>query len=323
MTNGAHSNLGGTPEQPDRDESLSVGLPTRSMYAPVQDQKIPGVLQDRPFVDVRRGESNADYHADETYRSVSRIKTFLDSPTLYHSRYIARTLPQQSSPAMDHGTLLHSWLERGDALLADIAVPPESTLTGTGLVGKEAKKWAADNFGPDAVVVSPKERAQLHLEIESIRRNPAAMELIDDIREHELSIRWETPDGHRLKCRADAVTSNFFIDLKTTREPDVRAGFWKSVLDYRYHLQDAWYRRGMEALGMEARPLRFIVVSTSHWHDCQVVYLPQQVMAEGERLMEKALADIRLRERLDWWLPDQHGEVAELWFPAHVLGRMQ
>jgi len=38
--------------------------------------------------------------------------------------------------------------------------------------------------------------------------------------------------------------------------------------------------------------------------------------------MDKALADLRLREDLDWWLPDSHGEVIELPVPAHILGRL-
>jgi hypothetical protein len=79
----------------------------------------------------------------------------------------------------------------------------------------------------------------------------------------------------------------------------------------------------MEACGMEPKPLHFLVISTSLPHDCQVVTLPAALIAEGQRLMDKVLAELRLRESLDWWLPDTHGEVVELQFPAHVLGRMQ
>jgi hypothetical protein len=139
-----------------------------------------------------------------------------------------------------------------------------------------------------------------------------------------LGVYWEEANGDRLKCRFDAITSDgLALDLKTTREADILSGFWKSVVDFKYHLQDAWYRRGMEACGMEPAPLRFIVISTSLPHDCQVVTLPDAVVAEGQRLMDRALADLRLRESLDWWLPDTHGEVVELQFPAHVLGRMR
>jgi hypothetical protein len=272
---------------------------------------------------IRRGEANADYHANETHRSCSRARTLLDSPVLYYQRYIAKTLPPFSSSATDHGTLLHSWLELGDDFLESLVVPPPSTLTATGLVGKEAEKWAKNEAPEGAIVVSPKERAQIVAEVAAIKSNPAAAELLSTVVEHELSVYWESADGHRLKCRFDAQTADgLVIDLKTTREADILADFWKSVMSFRYHLQDAWYRCGMEAMGLEPQPLRFIVISTSLPHDCQVVTLPAAVVAEGRRLMDAALAELRLREDLDWWLPETHGEVVELQFPAHVLGRI-
>ena len=270
--------------------------------------------------DVRRGESNDEYHGDEVYLNASRGKVFLESPALYHGRYVARTIPQQTSEALEHGSLLHSWFELGDAFLDTLAVPPESTLTPTKQAGKEAKKWAEKEYGPNATVVSPKLAAQLRYEAEAIKRHPAARELMDRVVERELSVRWTTADGDRLRCKYDALTSDgIVLDLKTTRETDILANFWKSVLDYRYGFSEAWYRAGMVACGMEAAPIRYIVVSTSLPHDVQVVTLPEAVVEQGRLQMEKALADLRLRESLDWWLPDHHGEVVELPFPATVL----
>lgn len=272
---------------------------------------------------IRRGEANADYHSNETHRSCSRVKTLLDSPVLYYQRYIAKTLPPFSSSATDHGTLMHEWLEFGDDFLERLVVPPSEKLTATGLVGKEAQKWAENEAPAGAIVVTPKERAQLLAEINAIKANPAAAELIARIAEHEISAYWTDADGNNLKCRFDALTSDgLVLDLKTTREADILAEFHSSVMRFRYHMQDAWYRRGMEACGLEQAPLHFIVISTSLPHDCQVVTLPDAVVAAGQRLMDKALAELRLREDLDWWLPETHGEVVELPFPAHVLGRL-
>lgn len=301
----------------------TAGTPDEPLQAACTDQ-VSGLDRGHVGAVIRRGEANADYHANETHRSCSRVKTFLDSPLLYHQRYIAKTLPPLSGSALEHGTLLHRWFEEGDDFLELLVVPPSSTLTSTGLVGKEAEKWAKNEAPDGAVVVSPKERAQIVAEVAAIKGHPAATELRSRIVERELSVYWTTACGHNLKNRFDAFTSDgLVLDLKTTREADILAGFWKSVVDFKYHLQDAWYRRGMEACGMEAAPLHFIVISTSLPHDCQVVTLPASVVVEGQRLMDKALADLRVREELDWWLPDCHGEVVELSFPAHVIGRMR
>lgn len=273
--------------------------------------------------DVRRGEANEAYHAPDGYLSCSPVKTFCDSVRTYHARYVARTLPPLGGDAIFHGSLLHEWLEAGlsDGFLATLAVPPESTLTSTGQVGKEARAWCADNCPAGAKLVSPKEIGQLRNERAALLANPAFVELNDRIVERELSVRWEQ-DGHRLKCRFDALTDEFALDLKTTREEDILESFHESVVRFKYHLQDAWYQCGMAAMGMAPKPLRFIVISTAASHDCQVVTLPQQVIDAGRRLMDRALADLRLREDLDWWLPETHGEVVELPFPAHALRRL-
>lgn len=270
--------------------------------------------------DIRQGEPIGEYHSDETHRSTSKIKTLLDSPVLYYQRYVTKSLPSPFSSAMSHGTLMHEWMEKGEAFLETLVSPPESTLTATGLVGKEAKKWAENEAPAGATVVSPQEHEQVLAEVAAILANPAAKELIDDLRYHELSVRWQRPDGHRLKCRYDGLTSSgLAVDLKTTKDENIHRDWYSTVLRYHYHLQDAWYRSGLEACGLAPEPLRFIVVSTTAAHDCQVVTLPEVVVNEGRRLMELALADIRVREDFDMWLPDAHGEVRELKFPEHVL----
>ena len=278
----------------------------------------------RPCVaEIRRGESSSEYHGDTDWLNCSSAKTAVDSPVLYYQRHVARSLPPLSSASLTVGTLVHEWLELGDPVLDTWAVPPEGTLTPTGGVGKEAKKWVADNFGPDATIVSPSDLRIVRRCISAIRSNRAACELIERVCERELSVRWATPEGDRLRCRFDCLTEDgLVLDLKTTRESDIARHFWKAVLDYKYHFSDAWYRRGMEACGMEPAPLRYLVVSTVPPHDCQVVTLPAAVHAEGQRLMDATLADLRLRTGLDWWLPDHHGEVLELSFPAHSLGRL-
>lgn len=278
----------------------------------------------RSGADIRRGEANADYHANETHRSCSRVKTLLDSPLLYHKRYIAKTLPPLSSTALEFGTWMHRWFEDGDAFLDLLVCPPPERLTATGLVGKEAEKWVKDNAPAGAVVVSPKQRTMLLAAVEAVMSHADGTDLRSRVTEREISVYWETADGHKLKCRFDALTSDgIVLDLKTTSEENILADFYSSVIRFKYHLQDAWYQCGMEAMGLEPRPLHFIVVSTSISHACEVVTLPAAVTAAGRRLMDKALAELRLREDLDWWLPERHGEVVELPFPAHVLGRLQ
>ena len=266
-------------------------------------------------------ESSESYHSSAGW-SKSQIWDHASRGARYfYLRHVAKSIKPEESASLSHGTRLHRWLEVGDQLFDELVVPPAEVLTDTGLVGKKAQQWAAENAA-GRQVVAPKEFGQLRNEVAAIRAHKAARRLIDSAIAHEISVRWTSEDGDLLRCRPDLCTEEAWVDLKTTREDDIRASFWNSVRDYGYHAQDAHYQWGMEALGMEARPLIFIVVSTTAQHDCQVVTLPQEMVAAGRRRLLQSLADIRLRIDLDYWLPDQHGEVIELPVPAHVLRSM-
>lgn len=269
--------------------------------------------------DIRVGEDIREYHGDSERLSTSAIKTYLSGgPEAFYARHVAQTDKDTGSAAKDHGNLLHTWFETLDDSLQFAVVPPTSELTAGGGIGQKALKYAAEKAGPDALVVSPAGFAQAQREIAAVRR--AAGDLIDEIVGHEVSIRYEI-NGHPVRCRADAMTATRFLDLKTTREANPRRDFWKSVVDYGYDVQDWVYQRGMEACGMEAAPLIFIVVSTTS-AQCVCGTIPQEMTnAAGDRVLA-ALEDIALRRELDWWMPDDHGDVIEFFVPARLLGRI-
>jgi len=270
--------------------------------------------------DIRLGEPIGEYHRDETL-STSKIKDFLvGGPEYFHACHVERSVQRSKTAAFNHGDLLHYWLETLDDSFSFAVASPKSELTPSEGIGQKARKWfEAQGFPEETFLVSPSELAQAKAEARAVRR--AAGNLIDEIVGHEVSIRFDI-SGCPVKCRADAITATRFLDLKTTRERWLLKDFWKSVADYGYDVQDYIYQRGMEACGMEAAPLIFIVVSTTSGQ-CRCVTLPQQMTRAAGRRVEAALQDIALRRELDCWLPDEHGDVVELPVPAGVLGRYE
>lgn len=289
--------------------STSWGSQVRVLYRPLGR------------VVVRRGESNPDYHSCPVTLSKSAFWVHhSEGPAAFYARFIARTAPPMESASLSHGTLLHLWLELGDAFWQAVVAPPESTLTATGSIGKEAKAWAAEN-APSSQLVSPKEMAQLRAEIASIQANPAAAELIasDRIADREVSIRWDI-DEFPVRCRPDVLTvDGLIVDLKTTKEIGLFKNWWRAVKTFGYHAQDWLYQRGVEAMGIEPKPIHFLVVSTTPPHECLVCTLPPAFTSKGGEAIRSSIADIRLRLDLDCWVPDQHGEVVELPVPAHAF----
>lgn len=287
--------------------STSWGSQVRVLHRPLPDGST-----------VREGEGNSDYHSSPGWSKSQLWDHAKRGSRYFYLRHVSKSIKSEESYALSHGTRLHRWLEVGDRLWDELVVPPAEVLTDTGLIGKKALAWVAEN-APGREPVSAKEMAQLRYEADAVMAHKSARRLIEAAVAHEVSVRWTSPDGDLLRCRPDLVSEEAWVDLKTTREEDILSSFWQSVRDYGYHAQDAHYQWGMEGLGMEARPLVFIVVSTAPSHDCCVVTLPQEWVAEGRRRLLRSLADIRVRMDLDYWLPDQHGEVIELPVPAHVM----
>ena len=271
---------------------------------------------------VEEGESNEDYHSSAGW-SKSQLWDFVSrGPRYFYLRHVAKAIRPEESAALSHGTLLHRWLEVGDSFWGELVVPPAKLLTETGRVGKAAKEWLAENAVGKSPV-SQQELDQLRCEADAVTGHAAARDLISAKIASEVSIRWHHDDGTLLRCRPDLVSEDelgpIVVDLKTTREADVLNSWWRSVMDYGYHAQDAHYQWGMEAAGMDARPLVFVVVSTVAPHDVAVVNLPAELVDIGRSRMRSAIADIGIRMSIDCWMPEQHGEVVELPVPSHIL----
>ena len=298
------------PQEMDTS-STSWGSQVRVLYRP-----------SAPTTSVEEGESNSDYHSSTGW-SKSQLWDFISrGPRYFYLRHVAKSIKSEESASLSHGTLLHRWFDEGESFWDSIVAPPANLLTDTGRIGKAAKEWMAEH-AKGRTPVAAAEIEQLRQEADAIMAHAAARELIEARRASEVSIRWHHHDGTLLRCRPDLISEDehglLVVDLKTTSEEDVENSWWKSVVKYGYHAQDAHYQRGMEAAGMDARPLVFIVVSTAASHPVQVVNLPQQLTDIGRRSMDRAIADISVRMDLDCWMPEKHGEVVELHVPSHIL----
>ena len=291
--------------------STSWGSQVRVLYRPW------GPLAAEKVV---RGLSNAKYHADPDTVSKSGFWLFhTEGPAAFHSHYVVRDAAKTESSALSHGTLLHDWLEQGsEEFWAGVAIAPSSTVTPTGLLGKQSREWAREN-APDKKLISPNEADQLEKEIARLEGDPKFLELMDERQESEVSCFFNL-DDFPCRTRPDLICGGKVVDLKTTRETGLYRNFWKAVVRYGYHAQDYLYQQGMRLLGLDPKPLVFVVVSTAPAHETLICTLPPALTALGGEIIHTAIADIRLRIDLDCWLPDQHGEVVELPVPAHCLG---
>jgi exodeoxyribonuclease VIII len=233
---------------------------------------------------IRHDLTNAEYHASPAI-SKSGLDLIRKAPALYRWR---QANPTEQTPAMRLGTLTHTVVLEPDRFEQDTIVRPEGIDRRTN-AGKAA--WAAFEFEAEGCeIISDEEWTKLAAIRDAVRSHPAAAKALAGSPVIEQSIFWDA-DDIACRCRPDAVTERgVIVDLKTTRDasPD---GFAKSVAQYRYHVQAAFYSDGYRAAFGEApRGFVFIAVETEPPY-LVAVYVASETMTSRGRIEYQADLD--------------------------------
>jgi hypothetical protein len=235
---------------------------------------------------IRHDLTNAEYHASPAI-SKSGLDLIRKAPALYRWR---QANPQEQTPAMRLGTLTHTVVLEPDRFEQDTIVRPEGIDRRTS-AGKLA--WAEFEVQAEGKeIISEEEWTKLAAIRDAVRSHPAAAKALAGWPVIEQSIFWtEEASGIACRCRPDAVTERgVIVDLKTTRDasPD---GFAKSVAQYRYHVQAAFYSDGYRAAFGEApRGFVFIAVETEPPY-LVAVYVASETMTSRGRIEYQADLD--------------------------------
>ena len=221
-------------------------------------------------VNVIEGMPNDAYHAAEGI-SASGLKLIGKSPLHYWGAYLDPDRePREETPALKLGTAIHCAVLEPMRFTEEYIVVPEDAPRRPTSAQMNAKKpsddtvnailwWRAfdaENTGKN--VLSRGEFSTCMKISERLNRHPAASVLFRS-GVAELSMFWEDPEtGVLCKCRPDWLIKGMAIlDVKSTADAGETA-FARSVWNYEYHLQAAWYLDGVrQCLGNDA-PQAFI-----------------------------------------------------------------
>ena len=302
--------------------------PAAAIHSESTPNPIPSLEEGQ--AEVRHGEPIREYHADRDFLNASTISLGTQCMSLVGRRFYGHGDDGESdgddgkSTALANGDLAHRSLEIGRARTEEVlrVAPPEHQ-TQTGLSTKKTTKdWLA-SLDPDTWVVSDKQASFLGRMWQSIDANPAVAGLIEQIAHHEVSIRFRYL---QMLCRVrpDAVLdTGRLLDWKTTRHVNPVKHFWKSVLDFNYHISHALYLHGARAAGFSDQPMVYVAISTSESGAVQAMTLPQRVIDHGKRTLDRLLLEINAREVLGDWEPTGYGSVNEIEFPSYAIREMQ
>lgn len=122
-------------------------------------------------------------------------------------------------------------------------------------------EWTENN--PGRIVLTPEQWDQLHAMAAAVHAHPAAGSLLTSCPgEAEKSVYWiDATTGVLCRCRPDWWRDdNVIVDLKTTEDASPE-GFAKSIANWRYDVQAAYYLDGVQqATGKRPKAFVFIAV---------------------------------------------------------------
>lgn len=265
----------------------------------------PGVYNDVPMSQYR--EVKALNH--------SLLRHIKRSPS--HVAWAAAN-PTQPTEAQALGTALHVWALQRDLWDTEIAVALRIDRRTN--EGKQAwSKFQRDSVGK--TIITDEQNSLIVPMSKAIGKHADAARLRSAKGHAEVVIVWKDIDGILCKGRIDKTieTPNGLVrvDIKTTRSVDFR-DFARDCEKFNYHTQDAFYRRGLESLGIKDAGEYIIAVETEPPHPVEVVKFGQATRSTADQIVTAWMSQYAKCVRENKWPANDHG-IQEIDVPEWAL----
>lgn len=254
---------------------------------------------------VYQGVPNETYHAGPGVSKSGLWEIHTKSP--YHFQFA----PREEKNFFDLGEAGHIAVLEPETLEARVYRGPDD---------RRGNKWTdAQEFCriENKVCLTAKDFDKALMIRDTIHANATLNALITgSAAQVEASGYWIDPvTGVLCRCRPDLYRPDLkiVIDLKTTTSAHPEK-FARSVIDYGYHAQEAFYTDGQRACGQAVDGFLFLAVEKTDPFAFGIYELPPSIVAEGREIMRKSLDTYAECKNTDTW-PGYAEGVQELKFP--------
>ena len=140
----------------------------------------------------------------------------------------------------------------------------------------------------------------------------------------ELSYFSEDLDGIRAKCRPDWISSDghTVVDLKTTQDASPK-GFQKSIANFGYHIQSAWYMRVLKNLDVPVKEFIFIAIEKTAPFCVGVYRASEEMLEEGNKKVDEAIDKILWCKENDTYPDYTPNEIETIDLPPWMKKKQQ
>jgi hypothetical protein len=203
--------------------------------------------------------------------------------------------------------------------------------------GADFELWKRMNSGATALLATERELATAMAL--AVRNCPEARPYMGE-GYSEVVLRWtDTRTGRQCKARVDRLTTvgrrSCIVELKSAKDPgcfdwipldqdisdDIAQprGFATQAAELCYHMQWAMYRRGFLACTGEDPGLVVVAVEKTPPHDVVVYKVPDDVIAAGDELVDRALDIVMQCSATNSWPGKGRGTVQNFRLPGWAL----
>ena len=270
-----------------------------------------------PLPGIYEGVPAAEYFV-WPYASSSRLTKLMRSPA--HMRAEIQD-GRRMTAALTLGSAIHTAVLEPWEFQKRYCLAPECDKRTK--AGKEV--WAKFCEGTKGLTpLKPEEASICASVLAASRRHSMANLLLSLPGKNEVSIVWDDPETRqRCKARIDrlCLDAGLVVDLKTT-EDACELAFTRSIFNYGYYRQGAFYLNGLKANGVDIEDFSIIAMEKTSPFAVAVYRLREDALEVGRRQLERLLARYAQCEREQSW-PGYSTEIEDIGLPSWALSQIE
>ena len=265
-----------------------------------------------------KGISNADYHS---HPAISKSDLDLAHKSAQHLYDKLHGPPRESTPTFDFGTMFHAAVLPGESL-DDIATRTPVDYNGRTKAGKELASRAKEE---GKLILNSKDAASIDQMLANVMKHPFAGGLLNGEfkgKSEQSFFAVDPATGLEIKARPDFILDDHsvIIDIKTTMDASFK-GFQKSFVNFRYHVQAAWYLWVVElATGKRPDAFCFVAVEKQRPYGVGVYVADDNSIQLGIEQAKEDLANIAKWKKEDFW-PGYSDRAELMTLPPWMLSK--